>query len=69
MAANLAVPTRFNRTTSKAHYRRNATGISWFRDSAHEHITRIHDLARIGFVVYEDEHQVVAEPFANTAVG
>jgi len=82
---NLATPERFNRTSSKGHYRRAPKGISWFRDSASEHIRRMRELKRIleenghlvstieeekiGYVVYEDEAQVVAEPFADTRTG
>jgi hypothetical protein len=82
---NLATPDRFNRTSSKGHYRRAPKGISWFRDSATEHIRRMHELKRIvednghfvvtveedkvGYVVYEDDTQVIAEPFADTRTG
>jgi len=82
---NLATPDRFNRTSSKGHYRRVPKGISWFRDSATEHIRRMRELKRIveenghlvstieeekiGYVVYEDDAQVVAEPFADTRTG
>lgn len=76
---NLEKPTRF--TTSKAPcYRKKNRAISWFKDSAHEHLNRIrslvailenHDVAvqmlktnRVGYVVYEDEYQIVAEPFS-----
>lgn len=81
-STHLKKPTRFNRTSSKGHYRRAMKGISWFRDTAVNHLTRMHDLKRIveangyavslvteervGYVVYEDEIQVVAEPFADT---
>lgn len=74
---NLATPTRFNRSR-RAH--RASRGICWFRPSAQEHIRRARELARLidrqglwvnmmktgqpGFVVFEDEHQIVAEPFA-----
>ena len=75
----LAKPTRF--TTSKPpHYRKQSKAISWFKDSAHEHIAQVRLLvailerhgvvvrmlttARVGYVAYEDEHQIVAEPFA-----
>jgi hypothetical protein len=78
---NLRRPTRF--TASKPpFYRKQSKAISWFRDSACEHIARVRDLVailrnhgipvrmlkadRIGYVVYEDEYQVVAEPFADT---
>jgi len=82
---HLPTPTRFNRTISKGHYRRNTKGIAWFRDSATECITRIHRIkrvlesnghpvtmireTRIGYIVYEDALQVVAEPFAETHTG
>jgi hypothetical protein len=79
---NLKSPSRFNRTTSKGYYRRNTKGISWFRDTATEHLSRMRELKRlaeeygyvvelvradrVGYVTYEDEAQVVAEPFADT---
>jgi hypothetical protein len=76
---NLEKPTRF--TASKPpFYRRKKKAISWFKDSAHEHIARVRSLVailqshgvhvrmlktdRVGYVVYEDEYQIVAEPFA-----
>ncbi len=82
---NLPTPKRFNRTGSKGFYRRNARGIAWFRDSAHEHLLRMHQLRhileshghaveliqgdRLGYIVYEDAVQVVAEPFSDTRTG
>ena len=77
---HLKRPTRF--TASKPpYYRKKSKAISWFRDSAHEHIARIREMVailenhgisvhqlkteRVGYVVYEDDHQVVAEPFAD----
>jgi hypothetical protein len=82
---NLRTPGRFNRTRSKGYYRRSTKGIAWFRDSASECISRMHLLKRVleshghavsvihethvGYVVYEDESQVVAEPFADTRTG
>jgi len=76
---NLEKSTRF--TASKPPlYRKKNKAISWFKDSAHEHIAHARSLVailenhgvsvqmlkaeRIGYVVYEDEHQIVAEPFA-----
>jgi hypothetical protein len=76
---NLEKPTRF--TPSKApFYRKKSKAISWFKDTAHEHLARIRSLVailenhgvavrmlrteRVGYVVYEDEYQIVAEPFA-----
>lgn len=77
---NLPVPARFNRTKSKGHYRRNSRGISWLKPTAIQCIAHMRALAVImswhgyhasmiktsqpGYIVYEDEHQIVAEPFA-----
>jgi hypothetical protein len=75
---NLERPTRF--TASKPpYYRKQNRAISWFKNSAHEHLAHIRELAvilqnhaifvrmlktdRVGYVVYEDEYQIVAEPF------
>lgn len=82
---HLAAPDRFNRTRSKGHYRRVTRGIAWFKDSAHEHVQQLFQLrgvleeigysvhlicdARVGYVIYEDEHQVIAEPFRDTRTG
>jgi len=65
---------------SRAHARNAA--LSWFRSDAAEHISRMRQIAaileahdrqvemirsdRLGYVVYEDEHQVAAEPFRDT---
>ncbi|MGD8858988.1 MAG: hypothetical protein PVI30_03195 [Myxococcales bacterium] len=77
---NLVVPTRFGRKRNAAH--KNSRGLSWFKDTAKEHIGRAREIAEIleaygcpvrmivtdrpGYIVYEDEHQVVAEPFSET---
>lgn len=69
---NLEAPSSFGRS-------RLPLGICWFKTSATEHIRRIWEMARIlerngvyvkkirtgrpGYVIYEDEWQVVAEPF------
>ena len=82
---HLLVPSRFNRSSSKGYFRRATRGISWFRDTSGECIARMFALKRIleehghtvtlireeriGYVVYEDEHQVVAEPFKDTVTG
>lgn len=79
---NLKKPERFNRTSSKGFYRRKTGGIAWFRDSAteclsqmyalkgvleaHGHVVEVIREQRVGYVVYEDDLQVVAEPFADT---
>jgi len=69
---NLAKPTSFGRDTLRR-------GICWFKTSSVEHISRIWEMVRIlerngvyvkkirtdrpGYAVYEDEWQLVAEPF------
>jgi hypothetical protein len=63
-------------------YHKNKIALSWFKDSAVAALQRTRRLAEIlescgvavemitterpGFLVYEDEYQVVAEPFADT---
>ncbi|HEX4001197.1 MAG TPA: hypothetical protein VHX36_01020 [Candidatus Acidoferrales bacterium] len=76
---NLEKPARF--TASKPpFYRKKPKAISWFKDSARQHIARVRELViilqhhgiaaemlrtdRVGYVVYEDAYQIVAEPFA-----
>lgn len=82
---NLETPTRFNRSTSKGFYRRNTRGIAWFKDTATEHLARMHSIkailekyghsvtmlseTRVGYVTYEDACQVIAEPFSDTQTG
>jgi hypothetical protein len=77
--ANLAAPQRFNASKSKGYYRRKTGGISWLKPTATEHIAKMRALIsllekngyqvsqittnRPGYVVFEDDHQVVAEPF------
>ncbi|MES9950255.1 MAG: hypothetical protein ABW118_14960 [Candidatus Thiodiazotropha sp.] len=76
---NLDKPSSFNRT-SKPHALNKA--ISWYKDSAKEHIAHMRELGcileghgievlllqteRPGYIVYEDEHQITAEPFPDT---
>jgi hypothetical protein len=82
---NLNTPDRFNRTKSKGFYRRPARGIAWFKDTATDHLARMHLInavleryghavtmlaeSRIGYVIYDDAFQVVAEPFSDTRTG
>lgn len=78
---NLERPTRF--TAAKApFYRKRNRALSWFKDTAVEHLAHVRELVailenhgvhvrtlkakRVGYVVYEDECQIVAEPFADT---
>jgi putative lipoic acid-binding regulatory protein len=79
---NLATPDRFNRTTSKGHYRRKTRGIAWLKPTASAHIDKMRQLValldrhdhtvemltsdRPGYVVYEDDAQLIAEPFRDT---
>lgn len=76
---HLASPESFSRS-ARPHAKKVA--LSWFKPSATEHIARMRAAAEIlrargvhveallsarpGYVVYEDEHQVVAEPFGDT---
>jgi hypothetical protein len=69
---NLEKPTSFGRGNL-------SRGICWFRTDANEHVSRMWEMVRIlerngifvkkirtdrpGYVVYEDELQIVAEPF------
>lgn len=64
-----------------AYRRKHTAAMSWFKATANEHIVRSYELAdllerqgypievlksqRPGYIVYEDEFQVVAEPFAD----
>ena len=77
---HLEKPDRFT-AARPPYYRKKNRAISWFKDSAHEHIRRVREFVailgnhgvnvrmikseRVGYVVYEDEHQIVAEPFAD----
>jgi hypothetical protein len=77
---NLKKPRSFTRS-SKPHAKKVA--LSWFKSSATEHIAKMRILshildahgiavdvlqtARPGYVVYEDEYQVAAEPFSETS--
>ena len=71
-----------DRLSLSAKPNKKAQAISWFKESAIEHITRIRAMllilkshgvvveavrtTRPGYIVYEDEHQVAAYPFADT---
>ncbi len=77
--ANLAKPHRFNSSKSKGYYRRRTAGVSWLKSTASKHVRKMRTLGAIldrygfqvsevrtdrpGYVVFEDEHQVIAEPF------
>ena len=73
---HLPAPTQFRRTRRAAHTRE---GVCWFNTSARSHLARIWEMiallesngvwirmiktARPGYIVYEDDWQIVAEPF------
>lgn len=81
---NLKEPRKFSRSKSKGSQNKNAAGISWFKDSASDFISKSYELIsllqehgypiealrteRVGYIIYEDENQVVAEPFSDTPV-
>jgi hypothetical protein len=76
---NLKTPNAFTRSR-KPHAK--GVAISWFKDSAAEHIAKMYALrsileahgihvqvlksAKPGYIVYEDENQITAEPYAET---
>jgi hypothetical protein len=76
---HLKKPSSFTRSSKP---RAKNVALSWFKDTAIEHIAKMHALAQIleahnisidilqserpGYLVYEDEFQVVAEPFKDT---
>ncbi|MSP37607.1 MAG: hypothetical protein EXR70_03860 [Deltaproteobacteria bacterium] len=77
---NLPVPARVSRKRNNSH--KNHRGLAWFKDTAVDHIRlarevvelmRLHGVVvetvttdRPGFIVYEDDFQVVAEPFSDS---
>jgi hypothetical protein len=81
--SNLKIPARFT-SAKPPYYRKQNRAISWFKETAMEHIARMREIAglleghgisvrmvktdRPGYVVYEDDYQIVAEPFADSGV-
>ena len=81
-ATHLDKPGRFSRTKPKGYGYEETRGLSWFKPSARDHIAKAFELKaildefgypsevlkeeRVGYIVYEDDHQIVAEPFADT---
>jgi hypothetical protein len=77
---HLPQPERMSRKRNDSHKEKRA--LSWFKDSAHQHLERARRLVtlleshgvavemmsteRPGYVVYEDDFQIVAEPFSDT---
>jgi hypothetical protein len=80
---NLEKPKRFT-SAKPPYYRKRQDGISWFKDSAGKHIGKMHEMVAVlkhhdvpvrmikttrpGYVLYEDEFQVVAVPFADSDI-
>jgi hypothetical protein len=78
---NLKEPDRFT-SSKPPYYRKENKAISWFKDAATEHIAKLREILAIldnhdihfemiktdrpGYIVYEDDHQVVAEPFSDS---
>ena len=76
---HLERPERFN---VSARPRARATALSWFKDSAKDHVARAWEIAEVlaaygvrvevlrtkrpGYTAYEDEHQIIAHPFSDT---
>ena len=79
-STNLKKPTRFT-TSKPPYYRKQNRAICWLKDTATEHISQLREIVSIldrhdihtdmiqtdrpGYVVYEDEFQIVAEPFSD----
>ncbi len=78
--AHLKIPDRFTRGRRKGE---SGLAISWFKDSADDHIRQMRIVCRIldehgiptemitsnrpGYVVFEDQCQIAAVPFSDTA--
>jgi hypothetical protein len=76
---HLKVPRRFSRSRRPG---AASKAISWFKSTATEHVSRMQAICRIleehgiktemittgrpGYIVFEDEFQVAAEPFVET---
>lgn len=72
----LEPPTQFTKRRSN---KETGTAISWYHDSAKEHIAKMYEMSRIlekygiivsvvrredpGYIVYEDDYQVAAIPY------
>lgn len=74
---NLPVPDKFSKKKNASHVA--PRGVAWFKDNAFEMIEKMYELKihlenhgievivikskRIGYKIYEDEFQIIAEPF------
>ena len=77
--SNLEKPSSFTRSRKP---NAKSVAISWFKDSAKEHLAKMYQytsileangyivevirVTRPGYIVYEDEYQATAEPYADT---
>jgi hypothetical protein len=77
---HLEKPDRFT-ASKPPFYRKQPKAIAWFKDTAVDHIGKVREMIsilerhgvnvatyrtdRVGYVVYEDEFQIVAEPFTD----
>ncbi len=82
--ANLDRPDRFSKTKSRTYHGQHTKGLSWFKPFATDHISKAFELKaileeneytielikerRLGYVVYEDAYQIVAEPFFESLI-
>ena len=73
----LPIPDKFSKNRNASH--KNTNGISWFKPESTETLTHIRRIVAVleehgtkvkvlkttrpGYVVYEDDYQIVAEPF------
>jgi hypothetical protein len=78
---NLKRPKKFSSSKSKGAARRGTRGLSWFKPDASDHLAYARQLAAVlreygyeiqqrettspGKIIYEDDHQIVAEPFSD----
>lgn len=76
---NLEKPTQFSKSRKK---HAQFSGICWYKSSANIHINKMYELVQIlkehfiecdiiqtnkpGYIVYDDDYQIVAEPFVET---
>jgi len=74
---NLPIPDKFSKNKNSSH--KNTQGLSWFKPQSEKAINKMWELKTVienhgfnievlktdrpGYVVYEDEYQIVAEPF------
>lgn len=76
---NLDMPTKFNRSSKS---NASPKALSWFKDSASEYISKTREVSELlekygmkvsmiktdrpGYIVYESDNQIVAQPFKDT---